>query len=86
MSINVKVGSAPDNWGVWFASDPKQIPWERFLQEAAVAGYPWIELGPPGYLPPDPAVLASSSQKTSPHGDHRICDASPGRSDALGNH
>jgi inosose dehydratase len=63
MSINVKVGSAPDNWGVWFASDPKQIPWERFLQEAAVAGYPWIELGPPGYLPPDPAVLTAHLKK-----------------------
>jgi inosose dehydratase len=63
MSINVKVGSAPDNWGVWFPSDPRQIPWERFLQEAAAAGYPWIELGPPGYLPQDPAVLTPHLRK-----------------------
>lgn len=63
MSIEVKIGSAPDNWGVWFPNDPKQIPWERFLDEAAEAGYPWIELGPPGYLPPDPTVLAPELEK-----------------------
>src|SRR6516162_4293723 len=63
MSIHVRVGSAPDNWGVWFPNDPKQIPWERFLSEAAAAGYPWIELGPPGYLPQDPQVLTSHLQK-----------------------
>jgi len=63
VSINVKVGSAPDNWGVWFPSDPRQMPWTRFLEEAASAGYPWIELGPPGYLPPDPEVLAPELKK-----------------------
>ncbi|MEU7137771.1 2-keto-myo-inositol dehydratase, partial [Streptomyces sp. NPDC046261] len=26
----IRVGSAPDSWGVWFADDPAQIPWERF--------------------------------------------------------
>ena len=49
--MNVKIGSAPDSWGVWFAEDPKQIPWQRFLDEVAEAGYEWIELGPYGYLP-----------------------------------
>ena len=33
--MNVKVGSAPDSWGVWFADDPRQTPWERFLDEVA---------------------------------------------------
>lgn len=47
----LKVGSAPDSWGVWFAEDPRQLPWERFLDEAAAVGYQWIELGPYGYLP-----------------------------------
>src|SRR5215472_968465 len=51
VGINVKVGTAPDNWGVWFPSDPKQIPWQRFLDEVVLADYKWIELGPPGYLP-----------------------------------
>ncbi|MFZ3453332.1 sugar phosphate isomerase/epimerase family protein [Arthrobacter sp. 7Tela_A1] len=52
------IGTAPDSWGVWFAEDPKQIPWERFLDEVAEAGYRWIELGPYGYLPTDPSRLA----------------------------
>ncbi|MCC6629860.1 MAG: TIM barrel protein [Chloroflexi bacterium] len=53
----VQIGSAPDSWGVWFPSDPRQLPWQRFLDEVAEAGYRWIELGPLGYLPTDPAVL-----------------------------
>jgi inosose dehydratase len=52
------IGTAPDSWGVWFADDPKQTPWERFLDEVAEAGYKWIELGPYGYLPNDPVRLA----------------------------
>ncbi|MCZ6675921.1 MAG: sugar phosphate isomerase/epimerase [Candidatus Poribacteria bacterium] len=51
--MNVKIGSAPVSWGVWFSDDPKQPPWQRFLDEVAEAGYEWIELGPHGYLPPD---------------------------------
>ncbi len=52
------IGTAPDSWGVWFADDPQQTPWERFLDEVAESGYKWIELGPYGYLPTDPARLA----------------------------
>lgn len=52
------IGTAPDSWGVWFPDDPKQTPWQRFLDEAAEAGYRWIELGPYGYLPTDPSRLA----------------------------
>ena len=57
--MNVKIGSGPDSWGVWFADDPKQIPWRRFLDEVAEAGYEWIELGPYGYMPPDVDTLKS---------------------------
>ncbi|WP_068279034.1 sugar phosphate isomerase/epimerase family protein [Aldersonia kunmingensis] len=53
----IRVGTAPDSWGVWFAEDPRQTPYTRFLDEAASAGYRWIELGPYGYLPTDPALL-----------------------------
>ncbi len=56
--MNVTVGTAPDSWGVWFADEPRQTPWRRFLDEAREAGYDWIELGPLGYLPTDPDVLA----------------------------
>ncbi|MEV0277343.1 sugar phosphate isomerase/epimerase [Streptomyces sp. NPDC050610] len=47
----IRVGSAPDSWGVWFPDDERQVPWPRFLDEVAGAGYEWIELGPYGYLP-----------------------------------
>lgn len=59
----IRVGSAPDSWGVWFPEDPGQTPWERFLDEVADAGYEWIELGPYGYLPTDPARLADETAK-----------------------
>jgi inosose dehydratase len=55
--MNVKIGTAPDNWGVWFSSDPRQTPWNRFLDELVQAGYNATELGPYGYLPTDPAQL-----------------------------
>ncbi|WP_051715689.1 sugar phosphate isomerase/epimerase family protein [Streptomyces bikiniensis] len=59
----IRVGSAPDSWGVWFPEDPRQVPWQRFLDEVAGAGYEWIELGPYGYLPTDPAVLAEETAR-----------------------
>ena len=55
---HLQLGSCPDSWGVWFADDPRQTPWQRFLDEMAAAGYRWLELGPYGYLPTDPARLA----------------------------
>lgn len=51
--LAIKIGSAPDSWGVWFADDPWQVPWQRFLDEVALAGYAFVELGPFGYLPTD---------------------------------
>ena len=61
--MDVKIGSAPDSWGVWFPSDDKQIPWQRCLDEIAEAGYEWTELGPYGYLPTDRAVLQEELSK-----------------------
>lgn len=55
--MNVRIGAAPDSWGIAFPSDPKQMPWQRFLDEATDAGYEWLELGPFGYLPTDPTTL-----------------------------
>jgi inosose dehydratase len=53
----LRLGTAPDSWGIWFPDDPKQVPWNVFLDEVADAGYEWVELGPYGYLPTDPAQL-----------------------------
>jgi inosose dehydratase len=54
---HLRLGTAPDSWGVWFPDDPKQVPWHRFLDEAAAAGYTAVELGPFGYLPTNPEQL-----------------------------
>jgi inosose dehydratase len=54
---SIRIGTAPCSWGVWFADDPRQPSYTRFLDEAAAIGYRWIELGPYGYLPTDPLRL-----------------------------
>jgi len=53
----LRLGTAPDSWGVWFPEDPHQVPWRQFLDEVVQGGYQWIELGPYGYLPTDPEQL-----------------------------
>ncbi|MGI8574373.1 MAG: TIM barrel protein [Egibacteraceae bacterium] len=53
----VRLGSAPDSWGVWLPDDDRQVPWERFLDEISLAGYEWLELGPYSYLPTDTGQL-----------------------------
>ena len=47
----IKVGIAPDSWGVWFPEHEKQTPWYRCMDEMKVAGYDGVELGPWGYFP-----------------------------------
>ncbi|MBC3193052.1 TIM barrel protein [Pseudonocardia sp. C8] len=59
----IRIGSAPDSWGVWFPSDPEQTPADRFLAEVAAAGYDWIEIGPYGYLPTDPNELSDQLER-----------------------
>ena len=61
--MNITIGSAPDSWGVWFPSDPRQTPWHRFLDEIVEAGYEWTELGPYGYLPTDLPTLRAELDK-----------------------
>lgn len=47
----IKVGIAPDSWGVWFPMHEKQTPWNRCMDEMKEAGYDGVELGPWGYFP-----------------------------------
>jgi inosose dehydratase len=61
--MKVTIGTAPDSWGVWFPDDPRQMPWQQFLDEVTEAGYKWIELGPYGYLPTDLSVLRGELDK-----------------------
>jgi inosose dehydratase len=53
----LRLGTAPDSWGVWFASDPHQVTWDVYLDEIVRAGYEYTELGPQGFMPQDPEQL-----------------------------
>lgn len=56
--MTIRIGNAPCSWGVEFAQDPRNPTWQHVLQECAAAGYKGIELGPVGFMPEEPEVLA----------------------------
>lgn len=56
----IRIGNAPCSWGVEFADDPRNPPWRKVLSDCAAAGYRGIELGPIGYMPEDPTILADA--------------------------
>jgi inosose dehydratase len=56
-AMQIRIASSPNSWGIENAGDPANPPWERVLDEMIAAGYPGVELGPPGYLPDDPGAL-----------------------------
>ena len=56
--MNIRIGNAPCSWGIEFPSDPTYPSWQTVLDQCAAAGYKGIELGPIGYMPEDPMVLA----------------------------
>ena len=58
--MTIRIGNAPCSLGVEFPDDPRNPPWRNVLRECAQAGYKGIELGPVGFMPEDPAVLADA--------------------------
>ena len=58
--MTIRIGNAPCSWGVEFANDPRNPTWAQVLADCAGAGYKGIELGPIGFMPEDPAVLADA--------------------------
>lgn len=58
--MTIRIGNAPCSWGVEFADDARNPTWQTVLKENAEAGYTGIELGPVGFMPEDPAVLAEA--------------------------
>ena len=56
----IKFGNAPCSWGVEFANDARNPDWRQVLKENAKAGFTGIELGPVGYMPEEPAILAEA--------------------------
>src|ERR1700683_589802 len=60
LSSGFKFASAPDSWGVLDYPGPSwEQSYQTMLDEMAVAGYTGTELGPYGFLPTDPQLLAS---------------------------
>ncbi|MEO1681128.1 MAG: TIM barrel protein [Pseudomonadota bacterium] len=58
--MSIKIGNAPCSWGVEFADDPRNPGWRDVLRENAEAGYTGIELGPVGFMPEDPPLVADA--------------------------
>ena len=58
--MTIRIGNAPCSWGVEFANDDRNPPWQHVLKECRAAGYRGIELGPVGYMPEDPAILGDA--------------------------
>ena len=56
----IRIGNAPCSWGVEWAGDPRNPDWRDVLRDCAQAGYKGIELGPVGFMPEDPAILADA--------------------------
>jgi inosose dehydratase len=50
------IGNAPCSWGITYPYG-NPLPWQRYLDEVAAAGYRGTELGPFGYLPKDAGLL-----------------------------
>lgn len=61
MTSRQRIGGAPISWGISEVDDwGVQLPVDRVLGEMAEVGYTATEIGPDGFLPPDPAGKASA--------------------------
>lgn len=60
LTSRFKFASAPDSWGVLDYPGPSwEQSYQAMLDEMVIAGYTGTELGPYGFLPTDPQLLAS---------------------------
>lgn len=59
----IQICGAPCCWGVDDPKNPYLPPWTLVLEEAGLAGYSAIELGPYGYLPIDALAVSAELQK-----------------------
>jgi inosose dehydratase len=59
--VSLRIGSAPISWGICeIPGWGPQLAYERVLDEIREAGFEGTELGPWGFLPTDPAALATA--------------------------
>lgn len=64
LSERIHFASAPVSWGVPDDPGPAwEQPYKLILDEILSAGYTGTELGPYGYFPTDPKVLAESLKR-----------------------
>lgn len=61
--MSIQICGAPCCWGVDDPKNPYLPPWTRVLEEAHLAGYSAIELGPYGYLPIDVDAVSAELEK-----------------------
>ncbi|RXJ74645.1 inosose dehydratase [Veronia nyctiphanis] len=58
--MELNLANAPCSWGIEFADNPENPPWNQVLREMSLAGYKATELGPLGYLPTDGGKLSTA--------------------------
>jgi inosose dehydratase len=64
MTASFKFASAPNSWGVLDYSGPSwEQSYQTMLDEMVSAGYTGTELGPYGFFPTEPAILAPELSK-----------------------
>lgn len=59
----IHITGAPCCWGVDDVKNPYLPPWKKVLEEAGLAGFSAIELGPYGFLPLDIDVVSEELRK-----------------------
>ena len=77
----LRLGTAPDSWGVWFPSDPHQVTWDVYLDEIARVGLRLHRAGPAGLHAPGPGAAQRGARPARPHRlrRHRLRRAAQGR-------
>ena len=64
--MNIRLANAPVSWGIMEVEGwSPPLTYATFLDELKSAGYEGTELGPYGYLPTDPEVLAAELERRS---------------------
>jgi len=62
--MNIRLANAPVSWGIMEVEGwSPPLPYTTFLDELKSAGYEGAELGPYGYLPPDPELLGAQLER-----------------------
>jgi inosose dehydratase len=64
-ALPIELAGGPVSWGVDFAGDLGNPPYDEVLSGIAGAGLRWMELGPVGYLPPRRALLEAHGLRSA---------------------